>query len=253
MVWYNFVVFCTVFNMRRRLLETDVDSILLVQPDLSQFRMFMRVLNWDLDRGGKTSRPNRQQFEFSTRFDLVELRRLTESWLTNGRNLNSLLVAEPALAQAAQEMETRIVPGPDGRARLLLRFRSRQAEQLDRRTSTAHLFVSFLLNPDNDRLIGRCSRCKSFIERKTLHHKIYCSRKCALMSTSKAALRKRRQKERNDNLIALRLEISRLSKKELSGSWKDYASKRAGVTKTFLTRAINSGEIITPTLRSQAS
>ncbi len=111
----------------------------------------------------------------------------------------------------------------------------------------AKLFLDFITSPLYDR-IGQCRRCSRYFVNVTGYwKKVYCSGKCATRHTALISMRARRRMERSEKLKKCRRGLEAYARlKKAPKNWKDYVSKKAGVTPKFITRAVNNGELPQP-------
>lgn len=191
-----------------------------------------------------------------------ELRRLFTLWQASGPNLRAMFDANPDLEEKTEtDLRPLFVASETGRGYVHLGLKAGVA-LIDGEWRTRYpdgfashargLFFKITLNPFWDRLAGPCPRCKKYFVRRTAKRSIYCSRKCASQSTAAAATTKARQKQRAEklqraaNAIA---EWNRLKDKgRTNAGWKAWVSAcDPEITSKFLTRAVNSDELIDPT------
>ncbi len=119
------------------------------------------------------------------------------------------------------------------------------------RTAASQTFYEFITGPCYAS-VQRCARCQRFYLNTSGHRdKKYCSRKCATNDSAAKSTRERRQDEHAQKLTALRTavaKLTRLSKEERTElkDWKSWLSQRSHLTRHFISRAINMGEIDLP-------
>jgi hypothetical protein len=123
-----------------------------------------------------------------------------------------------------------------------------------------YFFVRFTMNPDFEKLGGPCPRlkksgvpCGRFFIRAGFREKRYCSRECASSADARTSTVRKRAEEHRVKLEAAKrgiAEFNRLpSSRRARTTWKDYVARSdraAGISKKFLTRAVNRGELQPP-------
>jgi len=111
---------------------------------------------------------------------------------------------------------------------------------------TIWLFIQFIVSALRERL-GKCSRCRRYFIRSVRQNGMYCSRKCATHMTALISTKARRQREHSMKLERSHKALVRIGQRsKLPKNWKELAAKKAGVTRQWLTRAINKGELLPP-------
>jgi len=110
-------------------------------------------------------------------------------------------------------------------------------------------FVELIKNPECDKFAGPCARktCGEYYVKKRASQKVYCSRTCGNKTTAAA-----RTKEKWDAQHAKKLKLAKRAMREwfrskTSEPFQGWAEKHyPGLTKKFLTRAINRDELSKP-------
>ena len=176
-----------------------------------------------------------------------ELRSLVQAWFDSGPNVAKLFKENPVLARITLIGRAAITPTRGGRAQLVYvdgpNTCLSPGDPLD---IALGLFFLFLLNPFNEKLGGPCKLCGKYYVKKTKRQKVYCSKRCGLMQTSKSAVMKRRQAEHRDKLATAKLLSEKWSKTKTRKSWKEWVSDHTQISRHWLTRAVNSGELYEP-------
>jgi hypothetical protein len=138
---------------------------------------------------------------------------------------------------------------PDG-LRIVPRFHDdREPSVNNAESAAARLFLELARHPLQDRL-RCCRRCSEFFVAGR-SDQLSCTARCATALTAKQANRRRRRKERDRDLGRLRSAVEKIaSQKHLPADWKKRVARNARLTPTFVTRALTSGEIESPTQHS---
>jgi hypothetical protein len=108
-------------------------------------------------------------------------------------------------------------------------------------------FVWLITSPERHKLAGPCARCGNYYIKKRASQKVYCSRTCGNAATAVARTRERWDRARGKRLKQAQKAMqkwSALKTTELFQAWAERHCK--GLTKKFLTRAINNGELPEP-------
>jgi hypothetical protein len=129
-----------------------------------------------------------------------ELQRLVQDWFDSGPNVAKLFSVQPSVARAALDLRAHLIPSKTGRAHLITTTVSENLPPGAPLEVALGLFFNFLINPENDKLGGPCKRCSKYYVKKTKRQIAYCSKKCGLKHTSKAAIRKKREDEHSKQL-----------------------------------------------------
>ena len=114
----------------------------------------------------------------------------------------------------------------------------------------SRLFLMLLLNPEWHTLAGPCARCRNYYIRGRARNKIYCSRSCGTRATALVATRRQREEARAKKLFRVHKSCEEWSSAPTKQDWKSWVcSKLRDVTKTFLTRSVNKGDVKPPVRR----
>ncbi len=108
------------------------------------------------------------------------------------------------------------------------------------------LFANLLINPLAGSIL-RCDRCKRYFVPVRYPNKKFCSRKCALRSSALKSTKALRAAQRAEKLEACKAALAGYRKiKAPRDDWKTFVQRKANVSKTWLTRIVNSGELFPP-------
>jgi hypothetical protein len=181
----------------------------------------------------------------------TELRRLVRLWMESGPNLARLFEKEPELRRRTMHGMSTLVPTGSG-AGILMWMPTPEDEKLGSQKDGALSFFFFLItNPYWYLLAGPCKRCGKYYLKKTRRRSVYCSRKCAWTRTAFDAVRRRREKLQAAKVDRADALIGKWKKKKRRQNWKDWVVSQAGIesgiTKNWLTRAVNEGRLPDPT------
>ena len=114
----------------------------------------------------------------------------------------------------------------------------------------AELFHVGTLNPEWDKLAGPCKwkHCGKYFLLKGNRRTAYCSRRCCQLSAASRCRQKCLQREHADKLQRAEEAARRWRTARTKDDWKAFVSKQEpDITPKFLTRAVNKGELKTPT------
>jgi hypothetical protein len=178
----------------------------------------------ELVQAWQLSGPDLFQFSHDHRIKWADVARYWEE----GRRLNPLL----------------LLGAPGGGAGLGMNNRP----EIDPYKEALRLFIELLLNPACDKLSGPCPRCRNYYICRSARNKVYCSRSCGTRATALAATRKRREQEHVSKLLRATVAAGEWSTTRTSKEWKTWVSRRhPEITVRFLTRAVNNGQLESPT------
>jgi hypothetical protein len=110
-------------------------------------------------------------------------------------------------------------------------------------------FIWLITNPERHKFAGPCERCDHYYVMKRASQKVYCSRTCGNAATAVARTREKWDKGRDKRLKRAKRAMERwsgLKTAEPFQAWAERQRRYKGLTKKFLTRAINSGELPEP-------
>lgn len=226
--------------------RTRFESVLLAQPNMDRLKDFLLALNsrsfgFDLppDRSWKIVRNSSHTVQ-------RELRLLVQAWFDSGPNVKALFRSNAVLASAAQDLRAVIVANEGPTARLKIETIPVSMNAVEPLTIAHSLFLDFLLNPFNTRLGGPCAHCNQYFIRNDLRQKVYCSKRCGRKHTALEVNRNRRAREHRDKLEKAQISIAKWVKARTRADWKDWVSKDPTISKNWLTRRVNSDELIEP-------
>jgi hypothetical protein len=107
------------------------------------------------------------------------------------------------------------------------------------------LFLMLILNPEWERLAGPCARCGNYYIRRRARNKVYCSRSCGTRATALAATKRKREEERAEKVRRVTKLCQQWRTTRTNQDWKSWICGH-DITKTFLTRAVNKGDLKPP-------
>jgi hypothetical protein len=211
--------------------RSDTNAVFVGEPCAGDLERICDVLN-------SSAYPNRQR----------ELRQFVQRWRVSGPNLEKMLDEDEALADELQNSWFgKYISGAHGRAHILLR--PKKLKHNDHEYAVG-MFAALTLHPECERLQGPCAyrRCGKYYLQKTRRKTDFCSRPCQ----QKAGGLRHRQAQltelRNEKLRKAEVAIRqwRTSRKRLD--WMTWVCRHIPeITRTFLTRAVNKGDLIPPT------
>jgi hypothetical protein len=180
---------------------------------------------------------------------LAVLRQLIQDWFDSGKNVTKLFASRPMLKEvgfltfvrdtASSEVEVIHTPNTDSN---------------DPETFADALFLNFLINPHHGSLRDRCAYCDRYFINGTRRKIVrYCTKECGKQFTSRLANQKRREKEYAKNLKLVTRAIQNLSPRESGISWKKTISEKTGISKRWITLAIQKKIIAEPVHSSGSS
>jgi len=178
-----------------------------------------------------------------------------------GGNLKKMMDGDPELAEAvAKVCVTRWIPSTNRTANLVLQpswehilereLTPGQVNQMRPERYAALLFHVGTLNPEWDKLAGPCKwkHCGKYFLLKGNRRTAYCSRRCCQLDAASRYTEKRLQTEHADKLQRAEEAARRWRTARTKDDWKASVSKQEpDITPKFLTRAVNKGELKTPT------
>ena len=192
---------------------------------------------WNLDQKLRRETPSR-------------LRYFVEIWKRSGRNLKRMwrdyYCECLRINECYNKQPIQLAWTDSNRAGITHTFLDHQGGTRDEEAT--RFFLTLIWNSQNQKLAGPCARCDKYFIRRTARNTTYCTRSCGLRATAIAATLKKRAEEHADKLRRARTaaENWRLGRKKLFG-WKQYVSEQEpDITRTFLTRAVNKGELKAP-------
>jgi len=181
-------------------------------------------------------------------------RRLLETWIAADRNFEDWRKQNPDLnfwlLKALSERISSLQPGPDGRACVRwLRPPVDEPGLLDAPTWVACEHFIALVTSQYDKAVYKCDRCGNYyLSTSRRRRKRYCSRRCGSIATATESMSRRRLLDRQAKLERVARALGKLESVQPSptSDWKTWVSDNAGVTRKFLTRAVNKGDVQAP-------
>jgi hypothetical protein len=181
------------------------------------------------------------------RKESAELRRLVEIWFESGPNLQQMLYSDYVLWGAVQDSWASLyLPTKTGRAHIALFPEGPGEEKESGKDGARRLFAALTLNPEWNLLAGPCARCGAYYIKKTRRQKVYCSQRCGSANTALPAVRKKRAGEHARKLHSAQEALLHWKPTSNERGWKEWISKRTGLSINWLTRAVNKGELFPP-------
>src|SRR6185312_209802 len=108
----------------------------------------------------------------------------------------------------------------------------------------AQCFFRLITNPKVDKFAGPCARCHKYYVKKRASQKVYCSRTCGNAATAVRRTREKWEREHTEKLLRARRAIQEWRRCKPADPWKDWIERKyPDITKKFLTRAVNAGEL----------
>jgi hypothetical protein len=222
------------------------DSILIGAPDADSLEGFVYALNTDFFRMPVPSERGLVNALIDYRPVRDELRNLVKAWVDSGPNTSKLFSTDPVLATAAHHTRAFLIPTSTRVAKVML-LTAPENMPVETRTIAIGLFLSFLIDPRNNQLAGPCASCGRYFVNKTSRRKrLFCSVRCGHKLTSRKANEERRKREHEEQLELVNRLILEWQNNKTRLPWKAWVANRRIVSKTWLTRAVNRGEIIAP-------
>jgi hypothetical protein len=176
------------------------------------------------------------------------LQRLVQAWQSSGPDLARFHRDNPVTWSAVvQYLERKppllwYSPGSGGASLISSPFPSNTPSK-----EAVRLFIMLILNPEWERLAGPCARCGNYYIRRTARNKAYCSRSCGTRATALAATKRKREEERAEKLCRVVQLCQRWLTARTKQDWEPWiCEQQRDITKTFLTRAINKGDLKPP-------
>jgi hypothetical protein len=177
----------------------------------------------------------------------TRLRQLIKAWYDSGPNLEKMLQQDRELAHRVQrDWKVFLVPTKSGGAFLAFSPSAYESGLHRGEAIALHIFMNFLIHPQWERLGGPCARCDLYYIKKTRRQKVYCSKRCGRVSTAAAATRKALDHQKMEKLECAEGAIRLWEKGARQQPWKEFVSKRCGITPRFLTRAVNDRRLSEP-------
>ena len=176
------------------------------------------------------------------------LRGFVQRWQASGPNLKKFHRDNPTTWEAVVQYRKRNPPdlcyavGSGGASMIESPYPGKTPFQ-----EAVRLFLMLILNPEWEKLAGPCARCCNYYIRGTALNKVYCSLSCGTRATALAATKRKREGERAEKLHRVAKLCQQWRTTRTKQDWKSWICGQRDITKTFLTRAVNKGELEVPT------
>lgn len=240
-------------NIMRRTTENSARRAKSTRDeDLEKLKQVCAFLNLgkvpSLDFGPALTGQRFKTMDF-TPFKLA-LRKLVKEWLDSGPNMELMVERNPSLWRKIEKVIIELQPTNTGAVKVDLAAMPRE-EELPRFDLFVHsFFLLLIMNRYWNRLGGPCARCDNYYIKKTSRQKVYCSKRCGLMETSISANRRRRLRMRMEKVEKAREFIAKWKTTRTKRNWKEWVSEKTRFKRTWLTRAVTSGDLDEPTERA---
>ena len=175
-----------------------------------------------------------------------EFRRLVSLWKESGPNLSKLFKEHPEIEDACRKMRAFLLPTDSGTGRIVLVPGIEGMEPSNPETIALDLFRGLLMNPYSEYLGGPCVRCDRYYVKKTKAQTHYCSQACGHKDSSAGTNRRDRQKTNSHKLVEATKYVDAWKTARTKDAWKSWVSKRSNISKNWLTRAVNRGDLQEP-------
>jgi hypothetical protein len=175
------------------------------------------------------------------------LRELVERWQASGPDLEKFHRDDPTTLAAVEQHLKENPPllwctAGSGGANLIGSPRPGKTPSKE----AVRFFLMLILNPEWERLAGPCVRCGNYYIRRTARNKAYCTRSCGTRATALAATKRKREGERAEKLRRVVKLCQQWRNTRTIQDWKSWICGQRDITKTFLTRAVNKGDLKPP-------
>jgi hypothetical protein len=107
-------------------------------------------------------------------------------------------------------------------------------------------FIRLVTDPECNRFGGPCPLCGDYFIRRTAKSKRFCTTKCAATSSALACAKKNRRLAHTARLALAQTAIKEWSSAPRRQGWKEWVSDKQLISKNWLTRAVNRGELEPP-------
>ena len=175
------------------------------------------------------------------------LRELVRRWVDSGPNLRKMFAQDPELQRRANEGRTILYAAPNGRGYLEWTPLIVRRNEVETPQDVAFgYFMMLITNPEWHTLSGPCSRCDKYFLRRRRGKRVYCSKTCSSHATALTSVQKRRKREHNEKLKRARTAIKNWQMTSRRTDWKRWVCQDVVFTPRWLTRAVNSGQLIPP-------
>lgn len=182
-----------------------------------------------------------------------ELRRLVERWTQSGPNLRKMFKEMPELESMTRNGVTTFWPTETGRGHLEWVAKPSKNLELTPREEAVQEFMELITNPYWWRLGGPCARCKDYYWKRSVRHKVYCSRNCSALDTALNATKRARQRAHEVKIKEAQAAIDKWCEEKHKGDWKKWVERRTRgkndrnwCSILWLTRWANRNELIPP-------
>jgi hypothetical protein len=177
----------------------------------------------------------------------MELRRIIGDWDKADRNLFKLYERRPDLRLRFSEGHTILVPTLAGKAQLAWFAYPKGLKTASTADAAMMRFTELLVNPLSEMLGGPCPRCDLYYIKHSKRQKVYCERRCGAATTAVSAARSKREADHAEKLQTAQRAMTKWgSIRRRNEGWKLWVSRSTGYTLTWLTRAVNRGELLVP-------
>jgi hypothetical protein len=191
----------------------------------------------------------------------TRLRYFVEIWDRSGRNLRRMwrehYLECLSIDKCFNKLPIQLVWGDQNRAGFIHSFLDYHGSTPDE--EAARFFLTLIWNAQNEKLGGPCAGCGRYYIRRTAGNTTYCSRSCGTRATAIAATIRKRAGHHEDKLRRARAGIEQWVKQQRKAQqqrngrtkeWKEWVSTlEPDITRNFLTRAVNKGELTAPVRR----
>ncbi len=176
-----------------------------------------------------------------------ELRRLVDLWRESGPNLYKLFEENSEFRTRAMNGQVILSLTGSGRARFEWLPGSPNRHLMQPKEVALRHVMRLITNPQWE-LLGFCKRCKNYYLKRSKRQKTYCSQTCGSRTTAAAAVRAKRQTEREKKLVRAQECIDQWNELRPRTPWKPWVRSKTGYTLNWLTRAVNKGQLHPPML-----
>lgn len=207
-------------------------------------------------KGRSEASPTLEECRKLFRAQVAEAKTLLEAWMTAGRSYSSWKAQHSSVWNRVDETvsntEYALVDPPDSEWPDEPEITRSYRLQTDAYGVIRYMgifnvhwgFVDLVMNPLRGE-VSVCDRCgRWFLNCSGHRNKRFCARRCAVLSSVTRSLKKRREEERQSKI--------RLAQENLKdwtpsrGDWKEWTAGDTGLSKKFLTRALNRGDLKPP-------
>jgi hypothetical protein len=179
-------------------------------------------------------------------------RTFLDTWIAAGRCFEEWRKQNPGryrlLLRAINERQSSLHPEPDGTAHVRW-MQSDVPAPLDEATWLACEQFIELVTSQYCKAVCKCDRCGNYyLNTSRRRRKRYCSQRCGSIATATESMSRRRQKERQAKLKSVARALGKWQRLQpaSTGDWKTWVSEHACVTRKWLTRAVNRGDVQAP-------